>query len=250
MTFNNQLDQKLWHTSNVLHHLNVIAQWEQTVHMHTANSELLCNSKTTPFKLFTLEQHHALLPLHTRVQASRFFIGHCPLCVYPLSTWCHHRWPDRPGLPPPYLHTRKCWRWKQPGNEVWRAEFEVYSVPMAWRPECSQGSINTTLNRNGNCRALTHMPQDFSLCICILQATQDWRWERPGNKATCITLHNLNSASLSNTTHFLPDYNEDEDSYQFQPHEASIHVDTWLSGCVNLQLQDTRPKSKQLLLLL
>ena len=32
-------------------------------------------------------------------------VGHCPLCVYPLSTWCHCTWPDLPGLPPPYLHT-------------------------------------------------------------------------------------------------------------------------------------------------
>jgi len=172
MTFNNQLDQKLYIPAMYCITSTWSQQWEQTVHMHTANSELLCNSKTTPFKLFTLEQHHALLPLHTRAQASRFFIGHCLLCVYPLSTWCHHTWPAHSGFPPPYLHTRKCWRWKQPGNEVWHAEFEVYNVPMAWRLECLQGSINTMLNRNGNSWALTHVPQDFSLCICILQATQ------------------------------------------------------------------------------
>ena len=39
------------------------------------------------------------------LRASRSFIGHHPPCVYHLSTWCHHTWPNLPGLPPPYLHT-------------------------------------------------------------------------------------------------------------------------------------------------
>ena len=32
-------------------------------------------------------------------------IGHRPLCVYYLSTWCNCTWPNLPGLPPPYSHT-------------------------------------------------------------------------------------------------------------------------------------------------
>ena len=36
-----------------------------------------------------------------------------PLCVYPLSTWCHHAWPNLPG-PPLHiciLQAIKHWRW-------------------------------------------------------------------------------------------------------------------------------------------
>ena len=32
-------------------------------------------------------------------------IRHLPLCVYPLSTQCHHMWWNLPGPPPPFLHT-------------------------------------------------------------------------------------------------------------------------------------------------
>jgi len=35
----------------------------------------------------------------------RFFVRHCPPCVYPLTTWSNHMWPNLPGLPPLYLHT-------------------------------------------------------------------------------------------------------------------------------------------------
>jgi len=47
-------------------------------------------------------------------------VGYCPPCIYPLSTSHHgdHMWPNLPGLPPPYLHTARDWRWRweQPGN--------------------------------------------------------------------------------------------------------------------------------------
>ena len=33
------------------------------------------------------------------------YVGHCPLFVYPLSTWCSCMWPNLPGLLPLYLHT-------------------------------------------------------------------------------------------------------------------------------------------------
>ena len=43
--------------------------------------------------------------LTVKVKTSRFFIGHCPPCVYPLSTWCNRVWPNRPELPSPCLQT-------------------------------------------------------------------------------------------------------------------------------------------------
>ena len=49
----------------------------------------------------------------------RFFVGHRPPCLYPLSTWCNCTWPDLSGLPPPYLpnesnqilEVRTTWEW-------------------------------------------------------------------------------------------------------------------------------------------
>ena len=33
------------------------------------------------------------------------YVGHYPLLVYPLSTWCNCMWPHLPGLLPLYSHT-------------------------------------------------------------------------------------------------------------------------------------------------
>ena len=40
-------------------------------------------------------------------------VGHCLLCVYPLSTWCPHKWQNLPGLPLHIciLQAIKYWRW-------------------------------------------------------------------------------------------------------------------------------------------
>ena len=37
------------------------------------------------------------LGLTSQESAPRFFIGYC-LYVYPLSTWCHHTWPNLSGI--------------------------------------------------------------------------------------------------------------------------------------------------------
>jgi len=39
-------------------------------------------------------------------------VGYRPPCVYLLSTWLHHTWPDFPDLPPPYLHAAWLWATK------------------------------------------------------------------------------------------------------------------------------------------
>jgi len=44
---------------------------------------------------------HPALGLIVQERASRIFVRHCPLCVYPLSTWCNCMSPDLPDLPPP-----------------------------------------------------------------------------------------------------------------------------------------------------
>ena len=46
---------------------------------------------------------------------------------------------------------------------------------------------------------------EFPLCICILQAIKDWRWELPRNEATCTKTNNMTTGrsgmSLCHVSH-------------------------------------------------
>ena len=77
---------------------------------------------TRALSISRLHQYCLLFTMPETIQCETGIItvGHRPLCVYPLSTWCHCTWPDLPGIPSPYLHTVSNQRLEveQPGNEL------------------------------------------------------------------------------------------------------------------------------------
>jgi len=51
---------------------------------------------------FARQQQHCLLfmaPRTSQCKTGIIVVGHHPPCVYPLSTWHHHMWPNLSGLP-------------------------------------------------------------------------------------------------------------------------------------------------------
>jgi len=102
---------------------------------------------------------------------SSYLIGHCPSCVYHLSTQHYHMWPDLPGpSSPPCLYIlqgTKCWRWEWPGN---LANLQWYRPLYSWsyRVTCGQNlgrlllsAVSTDKAPQRACKGL------FFMAVCM-----------------------------------------------------------------------------------
>ena len=82
-----------------------------------------------------------------------------------------------------------------PGSllRAWERGLEILDCP----PSVYQTSPHVTMQIS--------QAFEFPLCICILQAIKDWRWELPRNEATCTKTNNMTTGrsgmSLCHVSH-------------------------------------------------
>ena len=98
------------------------------------------------------------------------FIWHYPPCVYSLSSWCHHTWPNLPGLPPSCLHTTNIHklRCEQPGNEAINIACDGLLLDLYIPCKSGTCAISRLLKQSRNaeyaCNCISEAGMHFRLC--------------------------------------------------------------------------------------
>ena len=105
------------------------------------------------------------------------------LCTIRLEDCRHESWQGS-------INTVHCWQHQARDSSMWNQNYYSWPLP----PMCLPSLPNIT--------TWDQIPQDFPLCICILQVIKYWRWKWLGNETTVLWsmwIHDYETQTLSIT---------------------------------------------------